>query len=772
MLYLFGSMKEKHPEAQKIPEWTSMFVFDSFLTDEEEKIMDARMKGAFSDVIYPLLPEEDPLKSLLYVAYAHPEITDEELISGARKMHIPERQIAKAGMILGRPHLYRTAVLEQEQLCDIIKENDFLVMFLATLSSNRPLLDDLAGFLNTERIWEMIKADDYRILFWNNSDARQAILDHLFNLFSSFDLFNRIAADNYKLLLLASAKDRDLRILNRLFSTPKSQPTQEIVNVLAINQYQLFAVAAINSNTIIFFYLLSLLPTTEIFQMIVADDFQIFRRAAEKGHLDIIRLFMNQVDSEIRRKMFASDNFSAFRSAVRKANFELFELALEAVDEPAQKDSMLQHGLQEGFSETFVVGNYFRMMERLVRTAPQHINLLRIDSLPWWNSNNESLQFLHYLIGLLSNQLPEFLATRKETKQLVNLQIPLPDTDCLYQVKYNEYPERVLTISYGGGLVPVNHELNVNTLNRTFSINNSLVNPISYESRETLPLCFMQSSIPLYAYDYRQSSLQAVSNLHVFNRDIIIPLMTGHPVTSHLELANRELQEECQPLTGGIPLKVGNHPIYKTKNKPNFRWLSELYDKFWQYNKDKITYQYAITPSRCHVRAHFVSTLLRFYGVDSVKVLKFWDKKSCSVYEDEEDWGFHCAVMIIDSNNDKWIWDPWVGANSKLLSLSQWIDDKNAPVPSEVWVHNRGVLTYSILDRSTGLIPNLAFDCTLGTKFRRFFQALCASAIPNPPEITPGLGKHPSRFFHSSQRSTASSSSNDERQIVLYRGCT
>lgn len=767
MLYLFGSNKETHPQAQKIPEWIDLFVFNCFLTDAEEKIMGMRMNGAFLDAIYPLLPEEDPLKSLLFVAYAHPQISDEELILGARNMHIPERQIAKAGMILGRTYLYRSALLSEEQRCDIIKEDDFLVMFLATLSSNLSLLDDLSGFLNTESMWEMIKASDYRILFWNISDERQVSLNHLFNLFTSSEWFSRIAEDNYKLLQLASAKDKHLRILKKLLASSESRSAQQVDEFLAINQFQLFAVAANNSNTTIFFYLLSILPTIKISQMIMADDFQIFRRAAEHGHLDIIQLFMKQVDKDIRRKMFASDDFSAFRSAVRRANVELFELALEAVDEPDQKDSMLQQGLQEGFSETFVVGKYLRIMERLVKLAPQHVNLLRIGSVPWWNCNDESLQFLHYLMRLLSNQLPKFLATRKVTRQLANLQIPAPDPNCLYQVKYNKYSDGVLSISYGGGSVPVDHELNVNSLNRPYSVNPHMSSSISYESRETLPLCFMHSTAPIFAYDYKQSSLKPVSNIHVFNREIIVPLMTEHLSPSLVKLTNGELQEECQRLTGGVPLKVGSHPIYKPKNQPDFGWLSELYDKFWRYNKDKVKYQYSLTPGRCHVRAHFVSTFLRFYGVDSVKVFKFWDKNDVSVYGDEENWAFHCATMIIDSNNDKWVWDPWVGENGQLLTLSQWIDDKNAPVNSEVWLHNRGVLTVSKVDRATGIIPNLAFDCSIGTEFRRFFQALCTSAIPNPPEKTPSLGKHPSHFFHTTRRSKVLTVHNSNTDVSI-----
>lgn len=765
MIFLFGADKKSHPQVRYIPKWIWLFVFNAMITEEEEARMVARMRGAFSEGIFPLLPGEDPLKSLLYVASAHPECMDEELIAGARSMGVVDETVVLLGMMLGRSNLYKTEACNLPQLRDIIKKNDYLVMFLAASSRQLHLFDELVALLTPDLVWEMMVADDYRILFWNRAESDKAILEHLFALIEPSILFDNMARDNYKLLQLAITKDSKLTIIEKLL--PASSPA--VSNALAVNNFQLLTAAATHSNIVVFDYFYSLLEPEDIGLMIVADDFHIFRQAAARGHHKIIQLFMEQADPDTQKTMFAADNFSVFRSAVRCGDHALFDLAFNVIGDPVQQDEMLRHGFQEGFSE-FPSGNRLNIMKRLVECAPHHINLLRMEEcMPWWYTGSETLRFLHHLIELLSAQLPTFLASRQATETLPELSISLPDTNLRYHYSCDKLTDGGLTISFGGGSKPVRIDVNVDTLNWVAKINPHGFHPITFESKETLPLDFLTSKIPLFVYDHKQGELQAVSQLHVFNRDIIVPKTTEHAYDSRLEIINHELQQACQTLVPNVLVKVGRHPIFQVKNRPNFEWLTKLYDGFWRYNEDRIRSQYAMTQSRCHIRAHFVSTLLRCYGIDSLKVFKFWDNPSVEVYGSEERWGFHCAVMIIDSENRKWVWDPWVGANSRLLSLDEWVHDKKAPLPSELVIHNRGVLSIVIASRQWGRIPNLAFDCKVAAGFRTFFQVLCADAIPNPPEKAPALGRNTWHFFHSPQQAVAPQG-NEERRVVLYQG--
>lgn len=769
MISLRQALSSLHPQAKKIPEWVGIFIFNIYLDDDEECRMIRRMTGSLSEVNFPLTPEENPLWSLLYVAYAHNEANDEELILAARQMGVPEKKIAEAGMILARPQLFKNNLINQEQLINIIAEDDFLLCFLALCMKHFDLFNDFVSLLNPENRWKMITAAGYRILESPSLKDQLFNFDHLISSFEPRLLFEKMVEDDFKIIQLVASSANEL-IFNKLIKISAAalglQEPQALKKVLAFKEYQLFASAVIKGCSTSFNFLYKLLPPEDLRAMINAGDFQVFHQAAKNSNLGIVRLLLNETDEMTRRAMLAEDNFFAFRSAIKKSDLIFFELLIDAAKEPSLRADMLKAGCIAGFSY-IITTKQFHFIRRMIELAPQHIDSLRIGNHNrWWTKN--CLSFFHFLIEHLYTQWDDLLLAKKETKSLVNLKIISPKLDCIYHYACPELPEGRLTISYGGSSLPKMNDICVNSLNHSWNSNIYLPNPVSYESKETLPLYFSDSKIPLFLYDYSHCQLRVVTKLHIYNNDIIISDSTEFTGHKALEIINPTLMQECQQLVGNIPINMGNHPIFKVYNRPNFTWLAELYEKFWQYNKDKLEDQYSKTAGRCFVRAHFISMMLSIYGVDSVKIFKFWeDDTDWEAYGWSESWIFHCAVMIIDSDNDKWVWDPWVGLNAQLLSLPQWLYDQTMPAPIELMIQNRGSLSFTGLSgpflsshTNSGVIPNLAFDCKVSAESRRFFQALCGSAIPNPPQQPRlRLSTYNPHFFSRRQRAITSADS-------------
>lgn len=125
--------------------------------------------------------------------------------------------------------------------------------------------------------------------------------------------------------------------------------------------------------------------------------------------------------------------------------------------------------------------------------------------------------------------------------------------------------------------------------------------------------------------------------------------------------------------------------------------------------------------------------MLSYYGIDTVKIFKTWnvidwltfskDKKLIKLYD------FHSGLMIVDKDNNKWIWDPWVGNNKRLLTLAQWVYAQNAPKPISVLIANRSVLS----DYTNGKINYPNYNYFFPELYRNILQALIASAIPHSP---------------------------------------
>ncbi len=203
----------------------------------------------------------------------------------------------------------------------------------------------------------------------------------------------------------------------------------------------------------------------------------------------------------------------------------------------------------------------------------------------------------------------------------------------------------------------------------------------------------------------------------------------SHPLVNQLQgLDNSRLREECQALVPKTPVQVGAYPIAFHTGKPTYHLLNELYQQFLKFNVDhKLNLQYQHSSGRCHIRAHFVNQLLACHGIASVKLFKHWHTADWQAYDKSRSWGFHCAAMVVDDQNQKWIWDPWVGLHKNLLTLNEWLYQKDEPTPIKCLIAN-----------SVVIVPQTNGNSAYGSRFEHLsegytnaFQAVCGDAIPN-----------------------------------------
>lgn len=192
-----------------------------------------------------------------------------------------------------------------------------------------------------------------------------------------------------------------------------------------------------------------------------------------------------------------------------------------------------------------------------------------------------------------------------------------------------------------------------------------------------------------------------------------------------------------------MEVTMGKYPVFLTKNRPKTEFLESLYMKFMRYNNpSKLVYQYKNQLNKCSIRAHFVNRMLEGYGIQSFKIFKVWNspKEAWKKFPGKEAWYYHCAAMIIDQENNIWVWDPWVGHNKKLLTPMEWMYRSDEPHPSAVYITS----SFNIIKwGETGKMfethyPHFMTDADKGDIST--LQAAFSSAIPNPPKIPlPGV---------------------------------
>jgi hypothetical protein len=270
---------------------------------------------------------------------------------------------------------------------------------------------------------------------------------------------------------------------------------------------------------------------------------------------------------------------------------------------------------------------------------------------------------------------------------------------------------------------------------------------IFFISKESLPPSHRNKSLPsIYLIDEKNypNQIIQVSSLNL-NMTATINL-SGWSLYREAKICNEEIQSRYKKLIPNIPITVGKYPIFIDNDRPNAHYIEKLYQNYLDYNKKSgLINQYLNTKLNCHIRAHFIGTLLYKHGIQTVKVYKIWpDENDWVSFPKHPKWKFHCASMIIDADNHAWVWDPWIYFNKKLslqqkrkqwskpklLTLNEWANNKKQPIPKKLSIANYAVIT----DYENGLVND-------GTNFMKLsdaedinlFQAL-ASDLPNPPE--------------------------------------
>lgn len=333
--------------------------------------------------------------------------------------------------------------------------------------------------------------------------------------------------------------------------------------------------------------------------------------------------------------------------------------------------------------------------------------------------------------------------SRQQSSEIkhVNLQdsvIWFPKTNCLYHLKSDVIPSGEVTISFTGDAVEEYGYLDLSCAiaKRKEKLGNDDNNTEQFEfeefifiSRESLPpnkcgeflspIQILQKKMP--------SHLLKVMDIQVHLNKNAKSVNISGTLSPKIKQKNHEIQKKFQKAAGNIPVTTGQYPIYIDENRPDFQTLESLYQNFICYNKDKLKEQYQNSQNLCHIRAHFISTFLNGYGISTVKLYKIWnidDWKSCG------NWIFHCATMIIDKKNQGWVWDPWVYFSKNLLTLDQWLNRANEPVPVKLLITNHAVVSDFQWGRK---IDGAHFMELCSTDYVNSFQALAGSALPNPP---------------------------------------
>lgn len=199
-------------------------------------------------------------------------------------------------------------------------------------------------------------------------------------------------------------------------------------------------------------------------------------------------------------------------------------------------------------------------------------------------------------------------------------------------------------------------------------------------------------------------------------------------------VGNTTLEHLHQKLINDIPVITGKYPIFLSKNRPDFFVVANIYKDFINYNKPgKLKEQYNSSKGLCHIRAHFASMLLNCYGIQTVKLFKFWNTEDWRKFPSAHGaWKFHCATMVIDKEGCGWVWDPFkCGMNKHLSTLQQWVYNTNEPKPKTILITNQAVIYDGIAGEK---IDGTHFMKLHGGQYIDSFQAVASSALLNKPE--------------------------------------
>lgn len=252
--------------------------------------------------------------------------------------------------------------------------------------------------------------------------------------------------------------------------------------------------------------------------------------------------------------------------------------------------------------------------------------------------------------------------------------------------------------------------------------------PELYFSDKIPPIIFKEDIYPESGEFIRIKNLKIA--LGSFGYSIEFESQVWNPT---IQVINQRLETKYQNESALI--KVTKFPIFQQQNPPMLSKVETLFKQFVTYNKYNLQFQKnTVAPAYCHIMAHFVCELLRLHGIHAQKVFKKWDDP-LTVWHDfnahHDTWSFHCAAAIVDTEDNVWVWDPWQASKKSLMSIEEWANRPDEPMPNQVLITSPAIHRDSKEGRA--VMANDWYEL-FDTKYFNVMQGMYSSAIPNPPE--------------------------------------
>ncbi len=195
-----------------------------------------------------------------------------------------------------------------------------------------------------------------------------------------------------------------------------------------------------------------------------------------------------------------------------------------------------------------------------------------------------------------------------------------------------------------------------------------------------------------------------------------------------VELKQFQVEQKFQKWLG---INSGRFYIFDGGAYPSLEVLEKIFGGYFQFNgRDKVREQLENTLNLCHVRSHFLSILLRMYGIPSYHLFKRMNPDDWTQFKVKHSyWHFHAATVVIDSDGRSWVVDPWVFGN-EMLSVERWARHLEHPKPTSLTLSSHVVVS----DLKGSMPDSVNFNVMTSGDNVDAVQFLIQSAIPNPPK--------------------------------------
>lgn len=219
--------------------------------------------------------------------------------------------------------------------------------------------------------------------------------------------------------------------------------------------------------------------------------------------------------------------------------------------------------------------------------------------------------------------------------------------------------------------------------------------------------------------------------------NINVPKLSPLRLVSENSTLRQELKQQLGSRIDAVEVKVGVYPI-QLENKPSLAALKDVFYQFTQHNTcEKLASQFKDTFGRCYIRAHFSSIYLKQHGISSCKIYKRWTQQDWIKFNlrnnkpTNDCYWYHTAALIVDQDNNKWVWDPWENPNNPLASLEQWLFQEAQPTPAGVLISSMYVMYVT----TNGHCATATSFKALNEEDTNYLQYVYRSAVPNRPSL-------------------------------------